>query len=64
MNEFEMDEFSDGSEENKVGGNRDGPLHYCDLCFIAFGSQEKRISMGGNTVHPDCANKAKSQKRF
>jgi len=42
----------------------DGPLDYCDVCFIAFGSQEKRVFLGENVVHPDCALKAKSKRPF
>jgi hypothetical protein len=64
MNEFERDEFSNVSDMNGIRRNSDGPLDYCDLCFIAFGSQEKRIHMGKNVVHPDCADKAKSKKAF
>jgi hypothetical protein len=64
MNEFERDEFSNGSEENEIRKNSDGPLDYCSVCFIALGSQEKRSYLGKNVVHPDCANKAKSKKYF
>jgi len=62
MNEFERDEFSNVSEVNGIRRNSDAPLDYCDVCFIAFGSQEKRIHLGKNVVHPDCANKAESKK--
>lgn len=64
MNEIKRDELSNGSEKNGIRKNSDGPLDYCDVCFIAFGSQEKRIYMGENIVHPDCANKANSKKDF
>ena len=62
MNKFEGDKFSNGLEGNGIRRNSDDLLDYCDVCFIAFGSQEKRIRMGGNVVHPDCANKAESKK--
>jgi hypothetical protein len=62
MNEFERDEYSNDSEENRIRKISEGPLDYCDVCFIAFGSQEKRIYMGENVVHPDCVHKAKSKK--
>jgi len=62
MNKFEGDKFSNGLEGNGIRRNSDDLLDYCDVCFIAFGSQEKRICMGENVVHPDCANKAKSKK--
>jgi hypothetical protein len=64
MKEFERDDFSDGTEEIMSGKDADRPLDYCDVCFIAFGSQEKRISIGKSIVHPDCANKAKLKKTF
>lgn len=62
MNEFKEDEFSNGSVGNRMKRNSDDSLDYCDVCFIAFGSQEKRIYIGENVVHPDCANRAKSKK--
>jgi len=34
--------------------NDDAPLEYCDACFIAFGSQEKRIFKGRKKFHLDC----------
>ena len=64
MKEFERDEFSKGLKENGIRNNSDGSPDYCDICFIAFGSQEKRIFMGKNVFHPDCANKAKPKKNF
>ena len=62
MNEFERDEFSDEPEGIMSEKNADGPLDYCDICFIAFGSQEKRVFVGENVVHLDCAKKAASKK--
>ncbi len=64
MNEFERNEYSNDSDEKGIRKISDGPVDYCDVCFIAFGSQEKRICLGENVVHPDCANKAKSKKAF
>ena len=64
MNEFKRDEFSNGLEESGIRKNSDAPLDYCDKCFIAFGSQEKRIYLGKNVVHPDCTNEANSKKEF
>jgi hypothetical protein len=64
MNEFEREEFSNVSDMNGIRRNSDGPLDYCDVCFIAFGSQEKRIHMGKNVVHPDCAKKKELKKSF
>lgn len=37
--------------------NDDAPLEYCDACFIAFGSQEKRIFKGRKKFHLDCIEK-------
>lgn len=60
MSKSEKGEFSDELpvyESRKMG---DSPLTYCEVCFIAFGSQEKRIHFDGKAVHPDCAKKVKS----
>jgi len=64
MKEFERDEFSEELEGIMSRKEADGPLDYCDVCFIAFGSQEKRVFLGENVVHPDCALKAKSKRPF
>jgi hypothetical protein len=59
MNKLEKGEFSNVLEENGIRKSSDVPLDYCDICFIAFGSQEKRIQMDEKVVHLDCAKKAK-----
>ncbi len=64
MNKLEKGEFSSVVEENGIRKNSNAPLDYCDVCFIAFGSQEKRIQMDEKIVHPDCANKAKSKMNY
>lgn len=55
MNKFETGKFSNKSSENEVIKNKDVPLEYCDICFIALGSQEKRIYKGQKKFHLDCA---------
>jgi len=40
--------------------NEDVPVEYCDVCFIALGSHEKRIYEGSKKFHLDCKNKAGS----
>lgn len=60
MNKLEKGEFSNGSKENEFKKNSDVSFDYCDVCFIAFGSQEKRIYKDKKVVHIDCAKKAKS----
>jgi hypothetical protein len=62
MKEFEKGELSMESEENRTNKNIDGLLDYCDVCFIAFGSQEKRVILGEEVAHPDCAKKVMSKK--
>lgn len=59
MNKFETVKFSKKSSENKIMKNNDAPLEYCDACFIAFGSQEKRIFKGQKKFHLDCIGKEK-----
>lgn len=57
MNKLETVKFSKESSENKLMKNDDAPLEYCDACFIAFGSQEKRIFKGRKKFHLDCIEK-------
>jgi hypothetical protein len=54
MNKLETVKLSKESSENKIVKNDDSPLEYCDSCFIAFGSQEKRIFKGRKKFHLDC----------
>jgi hypothetical protein len=60
MNKVEKGEFSDELLVNESRKKGDAPPTYCDVCFIAFGSQEKRIHFDGKAVHSDCAKKVKS----
>jgi len=59
MNKLETVKFSKESAENKLMKNDDAPLEYCDACFIAFGSQEKRIFKGRKKFHLDCKGRGK-----
>ncbi len=61
MNEFKRDGIPNDASENAKRTKIDVPLDYCKVCFIAFGSQEKRIYMNENVVHLDCAYKARSR---
>lgn len=61
MNEVKKDRFPNDASENGIRTKMDVPLDYCNVCFIAFGSQEKRIYVDKNVVHLDCANKARSR---
>ena len=54
MNKLETVKLSKESSENKIMKNDSAPLEYCDACFIAFGSQEKRIFKGRKKFHLDC----------
>jgi hypothetical protein len=58
MNEFEADELSIGTSEGEIIHIPEAPLEYCDVCFIALGSQEKRVHKGQKKFHPDCEAKA------
>jgi len=60
MNNFKRDKFSNAPSEKEIIKNYDIPFQYCDVCFIALGSQEKRIFMDGKVVHLDCEKKVKS----
>jgi len=59
MNKFETGKFPNESSENEIIKNKDVPLEYCDVCFIALGSQEKRIYEGRKKFHLDCAARTK-----
>ena len=59
MNKFETGKFSNESSENKIIKNKNVALEYCDVCFIALGSQEKRIYEGRKKFHLDCAARTK-----
>jgi len=30
-------------------------VEYCDVCFLAFGSQEPRLKQHNKTIHKDCS---------
>ncbi len=59
MDKFETEKFSNESSEKEIIKNSDDHLEYCDVCFIALGSQEKRIYKRKKTFHLDCGAKAK-----
>ena len=59
MKKLETVEFSNESSEKEIIENSDDFLEYCDVCFIALGSQEKRIYRDNNVAHLDCAKKIK-----
>lgn len=59
MNKVETENFSTESLEKEILIYRDDSLEYCDVCFIAFGSQEKRIYERRKIFHSDCKARAK-----
>ena len=61
MNKLETAKFSNAKLEKEIIKNSDDLLEYCHVCFIALGSQEKRIYMDKNAAHLDCAEKIKSK---
>ena len=63
MNKLETDKFSRASTEREIVENYDGPLEYCDFCFIALGSQEKRIYKRKKKYHMDCEAKKNSSRK-
>jgi len=53
----------EGSAGAQAGSNRQGGTHqipvsprFCAVCFLVFGSQEKRVVKGGRVAHPTCAS--------
>ena len=34
------------------------PSRFCAICFLTFGSQERRILWGGKVAHPGCVRRA------
>jgi len=61
MNKLGTGKFSYAKLEREKIKNSDDILEYCHVCFIALGSQEKRIYRDKNAAHPDCAEKIKSK---
>ena len=59
MNKLETVKFSKESSEKKIMKNNHAPLEYCDACFIAFGSQERRIFRDKKKFHLDCSGREK-----
>ena len=59
MNKLETERFSNESPEMEVIKNSDDHLEYCAVCFIALGSQEKRIYRRKKILHLDCEARAK-----
>ena len=59
MKELETVNFSNAELEQEIIKNSDDLLEYCDVCFIAFGSQEKRIYKHQKKFHLDCKARTK-----
>ena len=62
MNKLGTSKFSNTELKRETIKNSADLLEYCKFCFIALGSQEKRIYINKNVAHPDCAKKTKSKK--
>ena len=45
MNKSEPEKFLNVEFEREIIKNRKDILEYCDVCFIAFGSHEKSLSL-------------------
>jgi len=54
MKKFNSVKFSQTSSKKKIVKSGEDSLEYCDICFIAFGSQERRVIKGRKIIHPDC----------
>ncbi|MGB2906252.1 MAG: hypothetical protein WBB73_04075 [Candidatus Aminicenantaceae bacterium] len=59
MKELETDNLSNAEFEREIINNSEDLLEYCDVCFIALGSQEKRIYKRQKAFHLDCEARAK-----
>jgi len=59
MKVLETDNFSNAELEREIIKNSDDLLEFCAVCFIALGSQEKRVYKRKKTFHLDCEAKAK-----
>lgn len=59
MNKLETVKFSNESSKKEMIKNSDDILEYCNVCFIAFGSQERRIYKHQKKFHLDCEARAK-----
>ena len=54
MKKFNSVKFLQTSTRKKIAKGGEDSLEYCDICFIAFGSQERRVIKGRKKIHPDC----------
>lgn len=61
MNKLGTSKFSNAQLKKETTKNSDDLLEYCHICFIALGSQEKRIYKNKKVAHPDCIKKTKSK---
>ena len=59
MNKSEKEKLSNESSEMEIIKNSDDHLEYCAVCFLALGSQEKRIYRHKKMLHVDCEARAK-----
>lgn len=57
MNKSESEKFSNAELDQGIKKNSDDLFEYCHVCFIALGSQEKRIYKDENVAHLDCVQK-------
>lgn len=64
MSKFETEKFSNESSEKEIIKNSDDHIEYCDVCFIAFGSQERRIYKRQKKFHLDCMARTKFQAKM
>ena len=59
MNKLGTSKLSNTELKQETIKKDDDLLEYCNICFIALGSQEKRIYRDKNVAHLDCAKKRK-----
>jgi len=54
MNKLETVKFSNEPSKKEMIKKSNDLIEYCNVCFIAFGSQEKRTYRAKKPIHLDC----------
>lgn len=60
MKKAKSKKYSNKKTEKNVLEDYPPPLEFCEVCFIALGSQEQRVFKDSKVAHIECAKKIPS----
>ena len=60
MKKAKSEKYPNKKSEADVFEDYFPPLEFCEVCFIAFGSQEQRVFKDNKVAHIECARKVRS----